>query len=35
MKTYVSSVMQINAGMFSAARLACSKIRVSASSCVD
>ena len=35
MKTSVSSVMQINAGMVSAAWLTCSKIRVSASSCVD
>ncbi len=35
MKTYVSSVMQITAGMVSAVCLACSKIRVSASSCVD
>ena len=35
MKKSVSSVMQINAGMVSAACLACSKIRVSTSSCVD
>ena len=35
MKTSVSSVMQINAGMVSAACLACSKIRVSASNCID
>ena len=35
MKTSVSSVMQLNAGMVSATCLACSKIRVSASSCID
>ena len=35
MKTSVSSVMHINAGMVSAACLACRNIRVSASSCVD
>ena len=35
MKTSVSSVMQINPGVVSAACFACSKIRVSASYCVD
>ena len=35
MKTSVSSAMQINDGMVSEACLACSKIRVSTSSCVD